>query len=65
MGTMYERGWGVPKDLAEAYYWDRLALEYHTVYGNRIFAKRAQARQMRDQFSLLTPRGPDTTLSHE
>jgi hypothetical protein len=36
MGTMYEKGWGVPKDSMEAYFWDRLAVKYHTIYGNRV-----------------------------
>ncbi len=32
----YQEGWGVPKDQMEAYFWDRLSVKYHTIYGKRI-----------------------------
>jgi hypothetical protein len=34
--NLWEQGWGVLKDQMEAYFWDRLAVKYHTIYGNRV-----------------------------
>jgi TPR repeat protein len=59
MGTMYEKGWGVPKDQMEAYFWDRLAVKYKTSYGHRI-----PFRATPEQFAIIEKRVADWMAAH-
>ena len=60
MGTMYDKGWGVPKDPMEAYFWDQLAERYHTIYGNRGISFKATP----EQSAVLEKRLADWIATH-